>query len=114
VREPRAGSIPYNLDMMKAILSYLFVSLLVIMPPGDDCSSALSLPDFPAAITAAIAAFANIGPSLRRRMARSLWHGRPIRNSSHLRKVVMIVTMILGRLEVLVVLAAFNLSYWRS
>jgi trk system potassium uptake protein TrkH len=29
-------------------------------------------------------------------------------------KVVMIITMILGRLEVLVVFAAFNLSYWRS
>ena len=111
VREPRAGSIPYNLEMMKAILSYLFVSFLVIA--ASMTLLALSLPDFQAAITAAIAAFSNMGP-----LYAAGWHDpvawTPFPEFEPFAKVVMIVTMILGRLEVLVVLAAFNLSYWRS
>jgi trk system potassium uptake protein TrkH len=111
VREPRAGSIPYSLDMMKAILSYLFVSLLVIATSMTLLS--LALPDFQAAITASIAAFANMGP-----LYAAGWHDpvtwTPYSEFEPFAKVVMIITMILGRLEVLVVFAAFNLSYWRS
>ncbi len=111
VREPSAGSIPYSLDMMKAILSYLFVSLLVMAVAMLLLS--LSLPDFPAAFTATIAAFANIGP-----LYAAGWQDAvtwtPYPEFEPFAKMVMIVTMILGRLEVLVVFAAFNLSYWRS
>jgi trk system potassium uptake protein TrkH len=111
VREPRAGSIPYSLDMMKAVLSYLFISLLVLT--ASMTLLALSLPDFQAAITAAVAAFSNIGP-----LYGAGWHDpatwTPYPEFEPFAKVVMIITMILGRLEVLVVFAAFNLTYWRS
>ncbi|MBN9022423.1 MAG: TrkH family potassium uptake protein [Rhizobiales bacterium] len=111
VHEPRVGSIAFNLDMMKAILSYLFVSLLVLM--ASVLLLSLSLPDFQAAITAAIAAFSNIGA-----LYAAGWHDpvtwTPYAEYDAFAKLVFIVTMILGRLEVLVVFAAFNLSYWRS
>ena len=111
VREPRVGSIAFNLDMMKAILSYLFVSLLILM--GSVLLLSLSLPDFQAAITAAIAAFSNIGA-----LYAAGWHDAvtwtPYAEFDAFAKLVFMVTMILGRLEVLVVFAVFNLSYWRS
>jgi len=111
VREPRVGSIAYNLEMMKAILSFLFVSLLVLA--GAILLLSLSLPDFQAAITAAIAAFSNIGALYPAGWPDAVaW--TPYAQFDPFAKLVFIVTMILGRVEVLVVFAAFNLSYWRS
>ena len=111
VRESRFGSVPFDIEMMKAILSNLFVGLLAIV--GAMILLAVSLPDFGAAITAAIAAFSNIGPLYTAGWADTVaW--TPYSEFDGFAKLVFIVTMILGRLEILVVLAAFNLAYWRS
>ena len=111
VRESRFGSVTYDLEMMKAILSNLFVCLLAIVVAL--ILLAMSLPDFGAAITATIAAFSNIGPLYTAGWADTVaW--TPYSEFDGFAKLVFIVTMILGRLEILVVLAAFNLAYWRS
>jgi trk system potassium uptake protein TrkH len=111
VRESRFGSVPYTLDMMKAILSGVFICLIVIA--AASILLAASLPDFESAITAAIAAFSNIGPLYTAGWADpSAWPAYS--DFDGFAKLVFMATMILGRLEVLVVLAAFNLAYWRS
>lgn len=112
VRESRFGSVPYTLDMMKAILSSFFVCLVVIA--AATILLAASLPDFEAAITAAISAFSNIGPLYPAGWAdpEAMWPAYS--GFDGFAKLVFMATMILGRLEVLVVFAAFNLAYWRS
>jgi trk system potassium uptake protein TrkH len=73
----------------------------------------LGLPTFDAAFVATISAFSNIGP-----LYSPEW---PIATDwpryaafDDWSKLVMIVTMILGRLEVIVFFAAINPAYWRS
>ena len=111
VRESRFGSVPYSLDMMKAILGSLFVALLTLI--AATALLATALPNFESAITAAIAAFSNIGPLYSAGWIDPVaWPAYP--DFDPLAKLVMIVTMILGRLEVLVVFATLNLAYWRS
>jgi trk system potassium uptake protein TrkH len=111
VRESRFGSIHYDFNMMKAIFGSLFVSLLVILATVILLS--MSLPDFEAAMSAAIAGFSNIGPLYSAGWADpATW--TPYSDFDVFAKLVFIAVMILGRLEVLVVFAAFNLAYWRS
>lgn len=111
VRESRFGSVPYNLDMMKAILGNLLVCLVVIMAAVILLS--VSLPDFEAALSATIAGFANIGPLYSAGWGDpQTW--TPYAGFDGFAKLVFIAVMILGRLEVLVVFAVFNLAYWRS
>lgn len=111
VRESRFGSVPYNFNMIKAIFSNLFVSLLVILAAVILLST--SLPDFEAAISAAIAGFSNIGPLYGAGWADpATW--MPYSAFDGFAKLVFIAVMILGRLEVIIVFAAFNLAYWRS
>ncbi len=111
VRETRFGSIAYDGNMMKAILSNLFACLLVVA--GAVVLLSASLPDVPAAFGAAVAGFANIGPLYGPGWADPVtW--MPYSEFDGFAKLVFIAVMILGRLEVLVVFAAFNLSYWRS
>ena len=72
-----------------------------------------SLPDFEAALSAAIAGFSNIGPLYGAGWADpATW--TPYAEFDGFAKLVFIAVMILGRLEVLIVFAAFNLAYWRS
>ncbi|HET7714247.1 MAG TPA: potassium transporter TrkG [Bauldia sp.] len=111
VRESRFGSVAFDPETLKAILSGLFVSLVTIVVALVLLS--VSLPDFNAALTAAISGFSNIGPLYAAGWSEgALWP--PYSDFDGFAKLVFIVTMILGRLEVLVVLAAFNLAYWRS
>ena len=63
VRESRFGSVPYSLDMMKAILSSLFVALLTVTVAM--VLLATGLPNFESAVTAAIAAFSNLAGGAR-------------------------------------------------
>ncbi len=111
VRDSHFGSIRYDFNMMKAIFSNLFVSLLVILAAVILLS--MSLPDFGAAVSAAIAGFSNIGPLYGAGWAdEANW--TPYSDFDGFAKLVFIAVMVLGRLEVLVVFAAFNLAYWRS
>jgi trk system potassium uptake protein TrkH len=97
--------------MVKAILGNLFVCLLVIL--GAVILLSASLPDFEAAVSAAIAGFSNIGPLYAAGWGdAATW--TPYSGFDGFAKLVFIAVMILGRLEVLIVFAAFNLAYWRS
>lgn len=111
IRSARFGSIPYNLEISKSILSSLIVALVVVILAT--LLIALTVPSFDGAMTAAISAFANIGP-----LYMSGWPGSDswptYAEFGASAKIVMIVTMILGRFEVLVLLGALNIAYWRS
>ena len=73
----------------------------------------VALPDFEAAVSAAIAGFSNIGPLYAVGWGDpATWI--PYSGFDGFAKLVFIAVMILGRLEVLIVFAAFNLAYWRS
>ncbi len=111
VRRTRFGSQPYDLTRMKAIWANLGLSLVVIMVAALLMSFAL--PSFDAAFVATVSAFSNIGPlySPEWPMATGWPRYGALDDWS---KLVMIATMILGRLEVIVFFAAINPTYWRS
>ena len=111
VRSTRFGSQPYDLNLMKAIWASLMAGATVVM--GATLLMALSLPSFEAAFVAAVSAFSNIGPLYSAEWAIGAdWP--PYAEFGGLPRAVMIVTMILGRVEVIVVLAAVNAAHWRS
>ena len=96
---------------MKSIWSSLVASLAVIVAAA--LLIATSEPNFDGALTAAIAAFSNVGPVYSTGWpAPDAWPAYA--DFSAFAKLVMIATMILGRIEVLVLLGALNLAYWRS
>ncbi|WP_421723620.1 TrkH family potassium uptake protein [Bauldia sp.] len=111
VRRARFGGAPYSIERMKSILSGIVVALLTVV--AASLLIATTEPAFDGALTAAIAAFSNIGP-----LYGPGWPGAdawpPFADFGDTAKLVMAFTMILGRLEVLVLLGALNLSYWRS
>ncbi len=111
VRSTRFGSQTYDLALMKAIWTNFGLALAVIVVAMLLLS--LSLPSFDAAFVAAVAAFSGIGPLYSPEWAiGSNWPHYADFNA--LSQIVMIVTMILGRVEVVVFFAAISLSYWRS
>ena len=111
VRSTKFGSQPYDLALMKAIWANLVVSLGVIMFACLMLS--LRLPGFDAAMVAAVSAFANIGP-----LYSPEWqigpHWPAYSDFGVFSQLVMAATMILGRIEVIVLFAAMNVAYWRS
>ena len=109
VRRHRFGTVTYDLDLMKGLWSHLAAAFAVIAIAA--LLLALSLPDFEASLVAAVSAFSNIGP-LYAAGWQPHWPAYP--DFDALSKLVMAATMILGRIEVLALFAAFNLAYWRS
>jgi trk system potassium uptake protein TrkH len=73
----------------------------------------LTMPGFDAAMVAAVSAFANIGP-----LYSPEWligpHWPAYSQMGIFNQLVLAATMILGRLEVIVLFAALNVAYWRS
>jgi len=111
VRSTWFGSQPYDLEMMKAIWANLGLSLAVIMAAALLLSP--GLPTFDAAFIATISAFSNIGPLYSPEWPIAVgWPGYAAFDDWS--KLVMVVTMILGRFEVIVFFAAINLAYWRN
>ncbi|MCB1486371.1 MAG: TrkH family potassium uptake protein [Bauldia sp.] len=111
IRTARLGAASYDLAQMKSIWSSLVVGLFVIVIAA--MMIATSEPNFDGALTAAISSFSNIGPVYSTGWtAPDVWPAYA--DFSAFSKLVMIATMILGRIEVLVLLGALNLAYWRS
>ena len=111
VPRTRFGSQPYDLGRMKAIWANLALSLVVIMAAALVLS--LSLPGFDAAFIAAISAFSSIGPLYSPEWPMSTgWPSYAALDG--LSKLVLVATMILGRIEVIAFFAAINVAYWRS
>ena len=111
VGSTRFGAQTFDLQMMKAIWANLGLSLAVVIVAALLLS--LALPGFDAALVAAVSAFSNVGPLYSPGWPLAAgWP--PWALFPDWSKLVVILTMILGRLEVIVVFAALNLAYWRS
>ena len=111
VRSTRFGSQPYDLTVMKAIWANLVVAVTVIVVAAVLLS--LSLPEFEAAMAAAVAAFSNIGPLYSQDwLVGTTWPAYA--DFGVVAQLAMIATMILGRIEVVVLFASLYAAYWRS
>ena len=111
VRATRFGSQPYDLDLMKAIWANLVLAMAIIMFAA--LALAISLPSFDAAMIAAMSAFANIGPLYSHEWTMAA-NWPEYADFGVFAQLVMIVTMILGRIEVIVLFASVYAAYWRT
>jgi trk system potassium uptake protein TrkH len=111
VRSTRFGSQPYDIDLMKAIwagaivaLGFVTVSTLLLT---------LNHPSFHGGALAAISGFSNIGP-----LYSAEWDGSAewptFADFDAFSKLIMVVTMVVGRVEAVALLTLVNLAYWRS
>ncbi|MEK6216260.1 MAG: hypothetical protein N2B03_03465, partial [Boseongicola sp.] len=102
----------YDPGLMKAIWANLALSLFVIIIISSVALS-MDLPSIDSAFTAAVAAFSNIGPLYSSfGAADNIWP--EVADFNGVSKVVMIATMILGRIEVFAFLAIFCIADWRA
>jgi len=109
IRPAHFGSQPYDMQLMKSIWSFSFVAGLVVML--GTAFFAVAIPDFEGALMAAIANFSNIGP-----LYGPGWSDGgdwPHYGAfSGFSKSVAMALMLLGRIEILALFGALNLSYW--
>ena len=109
VQPERFGSQRYNLEKIKAIWSYFFAVMVVVMMGAVFLS--LRLDSFEAALIASVAAFSNIGGFYATGWSETgQWTAFHQMDAET--KVVLSILMILGRLHILVLLTAFNRVYW--
>ena len=111
VRSTRFGSQPYDLDLMKAVWANLVLAMVIIMVAA--LALAMSLPAFDAAMVAAMAAFSNVGPLYSNEwLIGANWPNYA--DFGTVAQITMIITMILGRIEVIVLFASLYAAYWRA
>ncbi len=111
VRSTRFGTQPYNLDLMKAVWANLVLAVVIVMTAA--LVLAMSLPGFDAAMVAAMSAFANVGPLYSHEwLMAANWPDYA--DFGVVSQLTMIATMILGRIEVIVLFASLYAAYWRS
>ncbi len=108
--EARFGGMSYDAGAMRAIWANLAISAIVVLVAAVVLS--LQLPTIDSALIAAVAAFSNIGPLYAAEWpVDEIWPH--FVEFDGLSKSVMIVTMILGRIEVFVFVAMFSIADWR-
>jgi trk system potassium uptake protein TrkH len=112
IRPLKVGNNPVDTDMKVATLAYILVfffiilvgagAIMVLEPPEHECS-------FTTAATASIATLCTIGPGLHQvgAVANYGWFSAPS-------KVVMIVLMALGRLELFAIVVLFVPRFWKG
>ncbi len=111
IRSTRFEEHAYDSDLLRAVWSYFTVAIMVIAL-GVIVLNSTGL-SFEAAFTATVAAFSNAGPVYNQAWAAQGDTGWPIyADLTFVAKSSLMVLMVLGRIEVLVVLGAFNLKYW--
>jgi trk system potassium uptake protein TrkH len=111
VKPAKFGTQDYNIDLMKAIWSFFTVMILTIA--FFSIAVAASGIPFEAALSATIAAFATAGPVYETGWAAPGAEAWPAYSDfTTTGKLALILTMILGRLEVLVLLALISTKYW--
>lgn len=109
VQPERFGSQRYNISKIKAIWSYFFAVMVVVMMGAMFLS--LRLDSFEAALVASVAAFSNIGGFYATGWSETgQWTAFHQMDAET--KVALCILMILGRLHILVLLTAFNRVYW--
>jgi len=113
IRPTRFGSQRYDLGLIKAIWSF-FIAAIGTIALGCIVLSATGL-QFEASLTATIAAFATAGPiylaGWEAEGAQAWPHYADMTDTA---KYALMVTMILGRVEVLTVIGLISTRYWRS
>lgn len=111
VRSTHFGSQPYDINLMKAIWAGAIVALAFVAL--STLLLTLNHPSFHGGALAAISAFSNIGP-----LYAAEWDGSigwpEFAEFDAFSKVIIIVTMIVGRIEAIALLTLVNLAYWRS
>jgi trk system potassium uptake protein TrkH len=111
VRSTHFGSQPYDIQLIKAIWTSSVVALVLVA--AATLLLTLNHPAFHGGALAAISAFSNIGPLYSAAWDASL--GWPdYAGFDPFSKLVMIVTMIVGRMEAVALLILASLAYWRS
>lgn len=110
VRSARFGGQQYDIQLMKAIWAY-FLTVAVFVPT---VAVALAGPDLPldGALLASASAFANAGPIYASGWLPGAEQWPQIAAFSDSKKIILCVTMILGRLEILALFGALNRTYW--
>jgi trk system potassium uptake protein TrkH len=111
VRSTRFGSQPYDLNLMKAVWANLVVAVTIIVVAA--LAFSIDLPAFDAAMVAAVSAFSNIGPLYSQEwLIGPNWPAYA--DFGVFCQLAMIITMILGRIEVIVLFASLYAAYWRA
>jgi trk system potassium uptake protein len=110
VRSTRFGSTPYDIELMKAIWAGSIVALGFVAMAT--LLLTLNHPSFHGGALAAISAFSNMGP-----LYAAAWDGSSawprFAEFDTFSTIVVIVTMIVGRIEAVALLTLLNLAYWR-
>jgi trk system potassium uptake protein TrkH len=111
VRTTRFGSHPYDIELMKAIWTSAVVALGIVAVAA--LLLTLNHPAFHGGALAAISAFSNVGPLYSAAWDANL--GWPsYAEFDPFSKLVMIVTMIVGRIEAVALLVLLSLAAWRA
>ena len=113
VLAPRFGSQFFDAPMLRAIWSF-FVAAIVVIALGS-FAIAPGLPNFEAALVATVSAFSGAGPLYEAGWAppgQPEWPGWAAFDTPS--KLVLCLVMLLGRVEVLAVVALFSVRYWRD
>lgn len=111
VRSTYFGSQPYDIGLMKSLWASAIAALAVVTL--SMLLLTLNHPSFHGGALSAISAFANIGPLYPAEWEGSVgWPGYG--DFDGFSQAVMIVTMIVGRIEAVAVLALLSVAYWRS
>ncbi|TRD23441.1 potassium transporter TrkG [Palleronia caenipelagi] len=105
-----AGSSGRRLRRQGAFVAWIFFMLFAITIAA--CTAALSLAgvDFESAIVLSIAALSNTGPLATDAAAQPI----PYSGLTPLARAILAMTMVLGRLELLAIIALFTRNVWRS
>jgi len=111
VRPTHFGGQVYDIQIMKSIWCATLMFLITVS--GVTVALGFSGLDFQAALVMAVSSIANIGP-LYDALAplHEGWLSIAALNSAS--RLLLEAAMIAGRLEILAILALFNISYWRS
>lgn len=113
VRSSHFGTEQFDLELMKSIWSY-FVAAILILAAGSIFLATTGIP-FEGALTAAIAAFTTAGPVYNAGWSVAVGQDWPLLSEfTDPAKVALIILMVMGRLEIIAVLALFSTQYWRS
>ena len=105
-----AGSKRLSISREGALIAWVFFMLFILSAAATMLMLSVSGMDVETAVVLAIAALGTVGPLVQT----AIDPGLSIYSLSDSIKLVMAVAMIVGRLELLVVVALLNPSFWRS
>ena len=110
VRGGKVGQTDYTIQLMKAIWSSFLLSMIMIAIVAGMVT--YDIGHFDGGLVAAVSSFSNIGPLYASGWSQTgEWPSYAEMGLTV--KYALIVTMILGRIEIIVLLGALNLNFWR-